>query len=142
MESQNCNWCPFKQDICHLLFDCDKISELWIRLNSMFKQIAPETEVSLHNIIYNLIHPKALHIINFLCLVTKFVIFRNKCNSTLPSYREITNEFTLLHDIEHFIADKNHKLNRHLSKWGPLPILLPLFNILILLIIYLIVYML
>ena len=119
VESQNCEWCPSIQDVCHLLFECDKISELWARLNVMFKRIALEAEVSLHNIIYNLVHPKSAHTINFLCLITKFVIFHNKCNSTLPSYIEITNEFTLLHDIEHFIADKKHKLNRHLAKWGP-----------------------
>ena len=75
--------------------------------------------VSTENIIFNIVHAKAGHIINFFTLVAKFTIFRSKCAGTVPNSHMLLQEINLIHQIEKFIASKNHTLNKHNLKWTP-----------------------
>ena len=81
--------------------------------------MSTDISVNSQNIVLNLVHPKSSHIINFIVLIAKFVIYRAKCNNVLPTIFMIKNEIDLYYEIESFIAVKNNEIKRHEHKWEP-----------------------
>ena len=120
-ETQRCDFCDYpKQDIQHLLYECNIVRKIWSELMHYFKTLKIDCiEINFLNIIYNTVHPKSKHIVNFIVLLTKFVIFRCKCEGTYPNIDKVFNEIMLTHSIESAIASKNNKMTQHCSKWSP-----------------------
>ena len=71
------------------------------------------------NIIYNLVHPKSGHIVNFIVLVAKFYIYQSKCEGKLPTVDGVTRDIKFYRKAEFTIALNNDKSNKHYSKWSP-----------------------
>ena len=118
-KSQGCDWLNVKQSILHLLYECHVVKWIWQELFAIFYRIDDTIVLNKINIVYNLIHAKPAHVLNFLTLVTKFVIFRCKCAGIHPSKSLIISEFIQWYEIEHNIAYNNRKLGKHISKWSP-----------------------
>ena len=121
VDSQQCDFCTHpKQNVSHLLFSCPSVRTIWEELSHYFETLKIDNcEISWHNVLYNLVYPKTQHLVNFIVLLAKFVIFRCKCNGTRPHINLIYNEIELFHKIEHYIAVKNNTTAKHFRKWSP-----------------------
>ena len=69
--TQGCDFCDSnKQDITHLLFYCPMAQAIWAKLENVFLTQYEDTKnilkFNLENIIYNLVHPKPGHVVNFI----------------------------------------------------------------------------
>ena len=118
--TQNCDFCNAKkQTSYHLICECKIARKIWEKLSEMLYEHKYYLDFDNKNIILNKVFPKNAHIINFWVLVAKYVIFRCKCNGTIPSIQLVISEIKLMYDIEHYIASKNNKLSKHNKKWNP-----------------------
>ena len=113
--SQKCDWCTCaKQDVIHLLHSCDKAMSIWQDLHDILNPIEKNLEFTAENIIYNRVLP-GNHVINFITLVAKFVIYRCKCTNIVPHIKLKL----MYHDIERYIATRDFKTMYHNKKWSP-----------------------
>ena len=122
-ESQKCDFCDFeKQDIIHLLYSCPTSYSVWQNLEHILKEIGESSMLiwNVSNIIYNLVHPKKGHIINTIVLLTKFYLYRCKCQMSKPSVFELYNEILLMQNIEQYNATKTNRIKKNELKWQPL----------------------
>ena len=113
-----CNDKQNKQDMLHLLYCCKYSRSIWTGLEKMFIDANEEIDLTMSNVIYNRVHAKSAHIINFIVLLTKFTIFRNKCRNLCTTITDVRNEIKLYHDIEFYIATKNDKITKFEKKWA------------------------
>ena len=82
-DNQKCDFCKItKQSIVHLLHECPIVNSIWKELRIWFNQTGIDTEFSLKNILYNKVSEYG--IANFITLITKFTIYRSKCEGTTP----------------------------------------------------------
>ena len=84
-------------------------------------QLMPSSEVNVlnnspRNVIYGSVHPKSSNMINFKVLLVKFLIFRCKCDGTIPAMGLISQEIRVIHDVVEFIAIKNSKVRKHTKR--------------------------
>ena len=120
-ESQKCEFCTANyQNITHLMYVCPTVIKIWECLNEKLinLSLAQECKFNCANIIFNTIHNKPTHVVNFITLLLKFCIFRSKCNGTVPNFQEYFCELQLYHDIEFYNATKTSKILRHEEKWS------------------------
>ena len=80
--------------------------------------IEQDVEFNASNVIYNLSHPKASHVANFIVLIAKQFIYRCKCENRKPNTRQILNEIEIYYKMEKYNAIVNDKMGKHLSKWS------------------------
>ena len=122
VNTQACDFCPhLKQDIVHLLCKCPRVEPIWKNIKVVFKySILDWSDTSL---IYNLVHPKVAHVINFIVLVVKFAIFRCKCAGEIPNFYVIWSEVKDMYYIEYEIAQRNNQVHKYKKKWNPVKFL-------------------
>ena len=65
-------------------------------------------EWNLVNIIFNLVHPKVTHIINFVILATKFYLFQCKCGNKQPNSVELIYEIANYRNTEYYNVMKTN----------------------------------
>ena len=119
VESQACEWCTeAKQNVFHLLWKCPCSQEIWNDA-SKFLGIAPNG-ITGPAVIYNKIHSNPRHVFNLVALVTKFGIFRAKCNNEKPHGPAILEELKEFELIEPHNAACSNNSNKHWNKWKPL----------------------
>ena len=70
------------------------------------------------SIILNEVVEKKGHVINFICLMTKQFIYRQKCLGQRPIFSHLKAIIRRTGQIEKYIAIKNKKLSVHIYKWG------------------------
>ena len=105
----------------HLLCRCEHAKSFWLSVNRAFKDsVDIELAFTDANIIYNLVHPKPGHIMNFIVLLGKFHIYRNKINKCTANYTEFHCEIKFIEQIERYNAQVNNNAHRHHSKWKPI----------------------
>ena len=121
--SQECEFCVEpKQDVSHLLWYCISATRVWEGVCKWMDEIVIVNIGNvlcwnLENIVYNSVHPKPSHVINFLILIVKFYIFRCKCESKNPNMYELKQELLLYYDIEQYNAYRNNRELKHKLKW-------------------------
>ena len=64
-----------------------------------------------------LIPTKANHVKNFVCLLVKQYIYRQRCLGKNLSTIELRKHVLHVKNMEKYIATKNHKLSKHQKKW-------------------------
>ena len=69
------------------------------------------------NIILNEIYPKKGHVINFICLITKQFIYRQKCMGLQLNIITLKSLISRIENIEKYIAIKNGRQAYHNKKW-------------------------
>ena len=117
--TQLCDFCQqSKQDVCHLLVDCEKVKTLWYFVNTIFSKMELP-ELTIKNIIYNNIQKPWLSASNFIILATKFYIYKCKIQNTLPWVRGLVQDLDLWYQIEMYNASIDGKLKKHERKWSP-----------------------
>ena len=114
-----CTFCrKVPETIKHLLCDCDEIQSLW---EDFGRYILEEYNVKVNlqpqNILFNRVEKNQNSVVNFLCLIVKQYIYRQKCQSKWMHFQEVQGSFRKLESIEKYIAQKNNRLSKHALKW-------------------------
>ena len=71
-------------------------------------------------IVLNKITQGCGHVANFMCLVVKQFIYRQRCLKENLHFPIIKKLILNIENIEKYIAVKNGKEQRHIQKWGKL----------------------
>ena len=124
VDSQKCDYCEYdKQDVKHLLWSCVNAQRIWKSVQELFAT-GNNLVFNFENILYNRVHKSKRHVINFIVLLVKFVIFRSKCNGHNCSIDEVLNEIQMYYRIEKYLAVGQNNIVKHKSKWSPVEKLL------------------
>ena len=107
-----------------MFWECNHIQAFWVEINSYLNdkfnfdnQLTYET-ISFCNVMKN----KEEHgtVINFIVLLAKYFIFKNKCNKTVPSLIEFKQHLLQRISLEKTIATIKDKLDTFSQKWQPI----------------------
>ena len=125
VNSKQCDYCELeKQMVTHLLYNCPVTLQKWeefeVYVHSKMPQVNGTLEINCKNVILNLIHPKPMHVINFLALVLKQHIFAMKCMAEKVEFAEVLAKYKRLQNIERYNAGVTNCVRKHESKWAPL----------------------
>ena len=122
VDSDTCFYCKQEPETFdHLFWSCEKIREFWECFKVFVDQkYGTDVKLTAYAVFFNVIFSSnANHITNFLCLVAKQVIYKQRClkqNLTLSVFK---NHLSIIENSEKYYAVKNQKLNKHLRKWYP-----------------------
>ena len=119
VESPLCTFChEYEETVLHVLYLCPSLKEIWDFLqNEVLRSTGEHPDISVENVIFNRIAPKKNSIGNFLCLLTKFYVYKCRCAKTIPKIKELENYFKHVQNIEKYIAMKNGHMSKHIRKW-------------------------
>ena len=112
-----CSFCKNEiESVTHLLSECCEVRKLWMKFLEFVQQKYRIYDVCLSTktIIVNEISKDNL--VNFLCLVTKQFIYRQRCMGKSIEFSILKNVLYHVECVEKYIAIKNDKLNVH-KKW-------------------------
>ena len=119
-ESDECSFCGEQRETyLHLFVFCDKVRDLWIKLERFLCGFR-ETEINFNsqNVIFNsLVEDDAEHVKNFICLVTKQFIYRQRCLHKTLNFKELKAYVLNIKSMEKYIAIKNNRISKHVKKW-------------------------
>ena len=116
-----CTFCSdSRETITHLLWDCIVIKQLWKDvIDYICTRFHPKKlKVDVIAILQNSLVPRTDHVINFICLITKQYIYRQKCMKKPISMYELKANIARIESIEKYIAIKNGRLQQHNRKWS------------------------
>ena len=119
-DNSNCSFCGKEPEtLVHLFTQCQKVVELWEELISYIRN---RYNITIHldpkGIILNQLQSiSKTHIANFMCLITKQYIYRQRCLNKELQFRALKAQIQSIEQVEKYIAVKNGKLNKHTMKW-------------------------
>ena len=116
-DTKMCDYCKEIQDITHLLYKCEGTKRIWKEIYKIYQIEVTDLTVNVENVIYNLVHPRPLHIANFITLVVKQFIYRCKCEERKPELKDIVMEIELIYSMEKYNAFINGNIVKHQNKW-------------------------
>ena len=125
MDSNLCSTCMEQEEsLVHLLVQCPTVQEFWTKFEEYIATTFPGVRISLtpRNIILSSVVPRNTRnhrVINFLSLITKQYIYRQRCLNKPTIFRELKAIFRKTESIEKYIAQKNGKIAIHNRKWRP-----------------------
>ena len=120
IESENCTFCgKYKETTSHMLFLCEKVQVLWTQFYEYILKRFPALPVDIgeREVILNQLVKNKNLVVNFMCLITKQYIYRQRCKRKELKFIEIENIISLMENIEKYIAIKNQKVTQHNRKW-------------------------
>ena len=93
--SADCNFgCNTEETITHLLYRCDKISDIQQKIRDMCITAEVNYVLDEKSFITNQITEQSTHIIQFICQHAKQFIYRCKCSNKAPQLRGWLNEIS------------------------------------------------
>ena len=123
IETETCSFCKEqKETILHLMCRCSKVQELWRQVWTYIKdrfdvQIIDTSDKA---IIFNeIVKNRKDHVVNFICLITKQFIYRQKCLKKEIHFPILKAYIHQIESVEKYSAIKNQKLSIHQKKWFP-----------------------
>ena len=119
IESETCTFCQVDQEtIAHLFFRCPIVKNIWSKLKEYLHQkYKSNISIQEKDLLFNQVIEPTLHVANFLCLVTKQYIYRQRCFKKELRFKELEVIFVKTESIEKYIAMKNGKIVKHNRKW-------------------------
>ena len=115
-ETDLCSFCELTcESYKHLFFECNHVRRLWYSAE-LFKDKS-NTMLSYKNIVLNQVHQRVNHVDNFICLLTKQYIYRQRCLKKDLSSFELRNHIRMTENVEKSIAFKNNRVRYHNDKW-------------------------
>ena len=119
LPSDSCTFCSVEREtISHLLFHCCKTQQLWTQVNQyLSKHFECDLKFDVIAVLSNRMVEHKNHVVNFLCLVTKQYIYRQRCFKKELSFVQLEKIIKRIECIEKYIAIKNGKFQLHLRKW-------------------------
>lgn len=125
LDNDKCTFCKIEMEhTMHLFLQCMHVKKIWEHLENFISvqnpELTPVLDWSSENIIFNLVHPKSGHVVNFLVLITKQYIYRCRCLLITLEFSNLKKEIEAVRRIEYYIAKDKAKLQNHYSKWSQL----------------------
>ena len=123
ISSSACFYCNNNpEEIEHLLVLCPIVQVFWSEvfdwICQKFVVNKNELRIKLENIIRNDVHKYMKSIINFIVLLAKFYIYRQKWSKGNLNIKAFIRFVLNIEKIEKYIAIKNNKLYIHNKKWS------------------------
>ena len=120
IDSPHCSFCHYcEENIIHLFVTCPVIAKLWDNLTPLISTFTNEgIEINIETVLFDRVHPKPGHVINFICLVTKQYIYRQRCQKKLIDIKGLKGMIYQIENMEKYIAIKKGNLKKHHQKWG------------------------
>ena len=116
-----CTFCQLQPEtMTHLFVDGDHVQPLWEEVRRMTNKRFKNTELTFptKNILFNCVHPQKKHFANFICLLTKMFIYRQRCLKLQISPVDLRCYINNIENCEKYIAIKNNHLGKHEKKWA------------------------
>ena len=120
VSSNLCSFCNLaKETYCHLFIQCPKVQAIWLEIEVFMNKFTKDNiNFGLDTVICNrIIGDKPQHVKNFVCLVVKQYIYRQRCLERELSVHELKCYIKKIRNIECYIATKNNKMSVHEKKW-------------------------
>ena len=119
-ETEDCSFCHCRREsVSHLLFYCEHAKNMWLSfaayVNRKYQIQIDVTDIE--KVLFSNLVSKRSHVINFLCIIIKQYIYRQKCQQKALSFSEVKGVFNSIQNVEKYIAIVKGNLNVHLSKW-------------------------
>ena len=120
IESSKCSFCKIEEEsVLHIMVLCREIWKIWCMLTSFLTERYGDLEVEINakTVVLNTIVKPRNHVANFLCLLLKQFIYKQRCLGEpihFPVFKMYINK---IEKIEKYIAAKNGKMLKHESKW-------------------------
>ena len=124
--SNHCDICYInvKQDITHLIWKCSVSEQIWKQLKMLIQ--VEDIVWSLANVMSNLVHEKPDHIVNFIVLMVKQILYRLKCLEQKPTIDCVLVELNTLYYIEKHKARITRGLTKFVKSWETVKSLIPI----------------
>ena len=121
-ESDTCSFCTNEREtVIHLLIECICVQELWKELwNYIEESYGISTDIlniSGKGIISGQVHERKNHLINFLVLIVKQYVYRQRCLKQPLNFQNVKGIIRKIESIEKYIAVKNDRVRSHNIKW-------------------------
>ena len=120
IDSELCSFCGQQRETTlHLVHTCPHAVSLWDNVLRYITQRfnIQHFDMSSKAVLFNEIAQPARHIANFICLLTKQYIYRQRCLKQDISFPQFKAHVRKIENIEKYIAIKNDKLAKHNKKW-------------------------
>ena len=119
---QNNNLCTFCGDkpetYVHIFVFCQCVQELWLEVEKIMEQLRTEPiNFNTETVICNCLINSPDNIKNFICLLCKQYIYRQRCLNKELSIQSFIATLWQTRSIERFIATKNNKTRKFNKKW-------------------------
>lgn len=124
LDTDVCTFCEHpNEDEIHLFCHCVQAQNVWKYVQKYIKDndrmnVSGILQWTDFNIIFNNVHPKGSHVINFIVTIAKQYIYRTRCMKTIPNEKELTNIIEQIYETEFHIAQYNNKIRFHVAKWS------------------------
>ena len=115
--SDACTFCGVSRETyAHVFVQCDMVKDLWLKLEELMNKLS--TDLIVFSVKNSLIEENPLHLKNFLCLVMKQYIYRQRCLKQALCFRELEALIWTVRNMEQYIAIKNNRVKTFNRKWG------------------------
>ena len=121
IDTQLCSFCNTEtESMLHLFVTCTQVQNLWQHLQEFLQERFNIIYITLEpeNIILNQIVKKKTSVANFICLITKQFIYRQRCMKGELHFPILKSIIRSVENTEKYIAIKQEKLNLHEKKWA------------------------
>ena len=118
-ENNMCSLCGCEPESTrHLMYECTEVQILWQKVSVIAQNWGAEIkELTYRAVILNRIAIQDNGIVNFLCLITKQYIYRQRCLAQKVSASELANIIYKQKNIEKYYAVKNATLPKFIKRW-------------------------
>ena len=117
-----CSFCQKNAETyVHLFITCSEVRKIWLEMEIFMEAFSKaKIHFDVDTVMVNrLIDSPKGHIKNFICLVIKQYIYRQRCLGKTLSSEELKYYILSIANTEKYIATKNNKLAKHERKWFP-----------------------
>ena len=117
-ESDSCSFCNLQPETNdHLFFECIDVKRMWSFLGINIPNCEDLLTANKFEILFNKVNCNKYHVANFICLVAKQYVYRQRCLKRQINVFELKGKIKLIENTEKYIAIKNNRLAVHNKKW-------------------------
>ena len=119
----SCTFCQqTSEEVKHLLGECEYVIPIWIEVRRLVQEHgleAHQVDLSYRNIILNTVHKDKKNVLNYICLIAKQYVYRQRCLKKVPNPKEFVSMVRNMKNIEKYYAVKDNKLAQFYKRWDP-----------------------
>ena len=120
-DTPNCKLCQQEvETMSHAFFTCCKVQLLKKYLYDLCDMAGLTADKSIEAWILGRVVEQGVHIINFVNIMIKQFIYKNRCLNLSVNIGKFENELELLHNTELYIAKRENRLKAHIRRWSPI----------------------
>ena len=121
IDSSLCYYCGCHEEtVKHLFVECEVAKQMWIQLEEkLFPQINDSSafHFSVDTIIFNRPVEQWKNVKNFLVLLGKYYVYRQRCLKQTVSFEGLSGYMETIKNMEKFYATMNNSLHKFQKKW-------------------------